>query len=168
MSGLERVGDLEIDQDLGHAHNVWRFQRVGWAVMLLMVIGGLAGAFGQGILASAEAEASGVRMRYDRLARYDAVTSVELEVQPVEFTGDEVRIWIDEGYASSNEIESVTPEPERMLTAGDTLWLVFDVGNAIGPARIKLDLRPRVAGMRTGRLGTGTGTRLEFRQFIYP
>ena len=168
MGRLQRVGDLEIDQDLGHARNAWRFQRIGWAAMLLTVLLALAGAFGDGPLSSAEAESAGLRLRYDRLARYDAVTTVELEVQRTEFTGNEARIWIDQGYATSNDIERVAPEPERMATNADTLWLVFDAGNATGPARITLDLRPRAMGLRTGRLGTGSGTGLDLRQFIYP
>lgn len=168
MSGLERVGDLEIDQNLGYARKAWRVQRAGWAGMALMVVGGLAGLFGNGPLAAAHVQARGVELEYDRLARYDASTSLEVQMAPVALVGDTARIWLDRRYMAEVEIEEIMPEPDRMATVGDTVWLEFLAGRATGPVRLKIDIRPRRAGLRTGHLGTAGGAAVEFRQFIYP
>ena len=39
----DRVGDLEIHQDLPFQRRSWTVQRVGWAIMALVVLAGLLG-----------------------------------------------------------------------------------------------------------------------------
>jgi hypothetical protein len=46
-----RIGDLEINQDLGAQQKTWTIQRIGWGGMALIVLAALGGAFGSGPLA---------------------------------------------------------------------------------------------------------------------
>jgi hypothetical protein len=46
--GTERVGDLEVNQDLDFQRHVWWFQRIGLVGMALVVVAALLGLFGGG------------------------------------------------------------------------------------------------------------------------
>lgn len=168
MDGLKRVGDLEIDQDLDHLRTTWRAQRIGWGVMLLLVIGALAGLLGHGPLAAASVVTEDVRLDYKRFVRHGAVTALRFEVAPGAFTGNEARLWLDREFVEGYEIRSVTPEPDRVSVGGDSLWFTFAVSDPSRPVRINFALQPNAMWLRTGRVGTQSGAPLHFSQFIYP
>jgi hypothetical protein len=43
VAGGQRAGNLEINQDLRFQRRMWAVQRIGWAVMALIVLVGLVG-----------------------------------------------------------------------------------------------------------------------------
>ena len=45
MAGGQRVGDPEIKQNLRFQRRMWALERIGWAVMALVVLVGLVGLF---------------------------------------------------------------------------------------------------------------------------
>jgi hypothetical protein len=45
-SGLKRIGDVEINQDLDFQRRCWTVQRIGWIVMAVLVLSALLGVFG--------------------------------------------------------------------------------------------------------------------------
>jgi hypothetical protein len=159
---------IEIDQDLDHARALWRVQRVGWIVIALIIIAGAAGAFGDGPLAHASVSSSGLVVRYDRLARHGAPTTIDVEVPPAMRRGDTLRFWIDRRYADGVKIESVTPEPARSETQSDSLWFTVMAPQSTSPARVNIVLRPQDFGSRSGRLGVHGFGSVAFRQFVYP
>ena len=165
MSDLKEVGDLQIDQDLAHARSNWRFQRVGWGVMALLAFAALAGLFGDGPLAKAQARSPGLQLDYDRFARHGAATKLELQVHP---TQAEARVWVERRFIEGHELRRITPEPDRMTTAGDSLWLTFAAVTPSRPLTITFDLQPIAMWQRHGSIGMEAGPSLEFTQFVYP
>jgi hypothetical protein len=163
-----RVGLIEVDQDLEHARWLWRVQRLGWAVMLLIVIGAALGVFGHGPLADGQARAAGLTLNYDRFARHGATSSLEAEVEPPALRGDTVSLWLTRSYLDGVELESVIPEPERMATRGDLVVFTFVTAERSGPTRITFTLRPDEYWSEHARAGIEGGESVAFRQFIYP
>ena len=165
MSDLAEVGDLQVDQDLAHARSTWRFQRFGWGLMALIALAALAGLFGDGPLAKAQASSPGLQLDYDRFARHGAATELRLQLHP---TQAEARVWVERSFIEGHEIHGITPEPDRMTTAGDSLWLTFTVATPSRPMTILFDLQPIAMWQRHGSIGTEAGPSLEFTQFVYP
>ena len=67
--GMRRVGDLEVSQDLDHEKKFWLVQRIGWALLFLLWLAGVAGLFGSGPLSGSTASAPDLRLEYDRFVR---------------------------------------------------------------------------------------------------
>lgn len=169
MGRLIRIGDLELDQDLDHARADWRIQRIGWGMMLLFVLAGLAGTFGRGPLAAARANAAGLRLDYERFARHGAETALQFDIDPDAMKNrDEVRVWLDRDFLAGNTIESIVPAPDRVSADGNAIWFTFAVADRSRPARIRFALRPDAIGRRTGRAGVLPDSPVKFRQFIFP
>lgn len=172
MSETQRVGDLEIDQDLDFQRRSWAVQRVGWLVMAAVIAAGLSGLFGPGLLNRASVVGAGgesPRLEYSRFWRSQSVMTLRVELPPA--AGDAngtVRVWLNRRYLEALRVHAVTPPPERVEAGPDRLTYVFAVPAAARPTAVTFDVEPRGFGALDGRLGVGVGPAVEFTQFIHP
>ena len=168
MGEPHRVGSIEVDQDLDHARSLWRVQRVGWVVILLIVIGATLGLFGHGPLADGQARAEGLTLDYERFARHGATSSLQAEIHPQALRGDTLTLWMTRSYLEGAELESILPEPARVVIRGDLVVFTFMKAGPSRPTRITFNLRPDKYWSAHGRAGIDAGGSVVFRQFIYP
>ena len=168
MGEPHRVGLIEVDQDLGHARSLWRVQRAGGVIMLLIVLGAILGLFGHGPLANGQVRTDGLTVDYDRFARHGATSSLRAEAAPRLLRGDTLKLWLTRKYLDGLEIESVIPEPERVETRGDLVLFTFMTADRSAPTRITFNMRPDEYWSERARAGIDGGGSVSFRQFIYP
>lgn len=171
MGKPERIGSIEIAQDMEFQRVSWRLQRVGWVVMLGITLAALIGVFGGGPLASAEAgdEKSGIRIAYQRFTRLNSRQTLDIEIAPAATQSDStVRIWLDREWIESNEITNITPEPEATELDAESIIYTFKVGRSSTPLRARFHVETRVIGSVHGRAGLVGGPSRAFRQFSYP
>lgn len=165
---FQRVGDLEIAQDLRFQRRDWIAQRVGWVVMALILLAALAGLIGRGgPLARTQARSpdGGLRVEYDRFAHYEAPTRLRLSVAGAAARGEQVRLWIERAYLTRARVQQVMPEPDAVRLAGDRVIYLFDAGAG---GDVSFELRPNSFGVLAGRAGLEGGGEVAFRQFVYP
>jgi hypothetical protein len=170
LEEARKVGALEIRQDLAFEQRNWRVQRLGWAAMALFVLAGLTGAFGRGLLASAEAASPGglLRVHYDRLARHGAPGELRLAVAPAAIDDGTVRILISRPFLEGQRIEDIQPAPASSLASGDALLYAFHVRPG-EQAHILIRVVPDSQGLRTADISlAGGGERVSIRQFVFP
>jgi hypothetical protein len=165
---LKRVGSIEIDQHLDHARAAWRVQRVGWTAMVLLMLAGLLGLFGDGPLAYAHARANGLTLEYDRFARHGATSYLAAQIAPAALRGDSAKLWLTQKYLDGIDLESVAPEPQRVEMRGDVVLFTFVATDRSRPARITFTMRPNDFWSRSASAGLDGGDSVSFRQFIYP
>lgn len=167
MASIERVGDLEIDQDMPFQERMWRAQRVGWAIMALLLVAALLGAFGTGLLSRATAESGPLQVQYDRFVRFESPAQLEVRVAPGA-AGDDVRVTLSHEYLRHLLVEHITPQPEQVLDGGGRLTYVFALAGAGEPAEITFHLRPERPGLLHAQVGLTDGQPTSFTQFVYP
>ena len=165
---MQRVGSLEIDQDLEFERRQWTVQRVGWVVFLLILIAGLLGLLGGGPLGHADASADPLTVGYERFVRKRAPTEIEVQIAPGAASGGEVGVWIERAYLEKFNIEQVIPEPAEMEAAADRIIFHFTVADAEQPSQIVFDLQPSEPGRLETRVGLVDGPEVRFSHFIYP
>ena len=159
---------LGIDQDLPFQQRAWRYQRLAWGVLTLVLIGALLGLFGQGPLADASmVDASGtVRLDYERLTRFDRLTylTVSLSGDPA---ADALEILLDTPYAEAVVLHQPMPASARMDWTAEGVQFRFP--RVLGKTMIvKLLLSVKSAGPVRGRIRVNQGDWLTFTQFVYP
>jgi hypothetical protein len=170
LASIERVGSLEIAQDLDFQRKEWRIQRISWVVMALLILAALLGLTGSGILARAtigDAE-SRLQLEYSRFDRLEAPTTLELQIAGDAVTEEQVELWVDRGYLQSVQVEQVVPEPEEVRSEGDHLTYVFGVDAPGQPVTITFDLRHTNFGPKSGQVGLGNEPALSFSQLVFP
>ena len=149
----------------------WRVQRVGWAVMGLIVVLASLGLLGSnGPFAKAEREAAdgSLEVSYLRLDRHHAPGELSVEVAPEFALEGEIRLWIEQDFADRLEFTSIVPEPERVEIQADQIVYVFAVGDQSGPLPITYFYEHNGYWREGGRLGLVNGEAIELSQFVFP
>lgn len=171
MGKLKKVGSIEIDEDMDFQRASWKVQRAGWVLMLLFIITGLLGLFGNGPISSARAgdEGSTLLVEYDRFLRVHAPTAAMFRIgNDAALPDSTVRLWVDRSWVSAFELRAITPEPDRAETAGTRLVYVFRVVPPASQLRITMDLEARKTGRINGAVGLTNGPAISISQFAYP
>jgi hypothetical protein len=165
---MPRVGDLEIQQDLEHERREWMVQKIGWTILSLLWLAGLAGLFGSGPLSEATASGPGLRLEYDRFARYTAPVDLRLHLGPPVTAHPKIRLWVDRQYMQDMEVESVLPEPESVETGPDRIVFIIPLAEVGPPTAVTLRLQTQRIGLLEGQVGVEEGGSLHFQQIVYP
>jgi len=153
---------IEINEDLLFQRRSWKVQRAAWAVMALLIAGGILGLFGSGPLSRARAGASGQPpvLEYSRFARFQASTILRVQVQQ--------GFWIAAEYLERMQIESITPEPATTEAATDRVSYTFSRLEPSQPITVTFRIKPQHIGVLRGRIGSSESQTIRFSQFVYP
>ena len=171
MDTKDAPAGFEVDQDLAFQRRQWRAERVGWAVMALVILAALAGLLGPGPLNEATAGEPGdpVSVEYQRFPRHAAPEMlVKVNLGPDATRDREVRLWVDRTYVDHFRIERIEPEPERVEAGADRLTYVFRVSEPGRPTAVQFHMEPDGYGRQHARLGLDGGPEVAFTQFVYP
>jgi hypothetical protein len=170
---IVRVGDLEIDQDLGYQRRSWRVQRIGWVAMFAVVAAALAGVLGSGPLSRSTATAAaGLDVEYQRFARYQDPVKLTLRLHPGVTGAERVRVSINREFLDHSRIEGILPQPEAQEAGDDRVVFVFRMAAPGTPMTISYIMSPERVGpldavVRVGTGGAGSPA-VRFRQWTYP
>ena len=168
---IQRVGEIELDENAEFQKREWLVQRVGWAVMGLIVLAALLGLFGRGPLARAVVGGEGdpLRVEYDRFTRHASPTTLKIRLTPgVADEDGTIRLWLDREYMQAVQVEEISPEPESMEAGEDGIVYVFRVADAERSTRVTFRIQPSGYGLLSGGVGLVGQFRLRFRQFVFP
>ncbi len=166
---MERIGDIELSQDLDYQRRSWIAQRVGWIFFGLLMVAAFAGFLGAGPFSAATAgEGTPLQVQYGRFVRHRAPVEMKIAVQPGAVQGEEARISVNREYLEQVEIQNVVPEPDSVETAGDRLTYVFKVANAGEVNKLTFNFMPITIGQHEVRVGLEGGPEHTFKQMIYP
>jgi hypothetical protein len=160
--------ELDIDQDLEFQRRDWTFERVGWIVMLLLLVAALVGLLGQGPLSKSERASpdNSLRVEYDRFERHGASAELTLFVRRDSAAGPAVSVWVKDDFLRGIQLDQIAPEPVRQVSVGDRT--LFDIAVAGDSARLTLAFRPKKWGARRIELGIMGREPLTLSQFVYP
>lgn len=159
--------DLEEGQTMRRA---WRFERVGWSAIALLLAAGLAGLFGDGMLAAATvaSEDGSTVAQFERIVRHGAPTQIQLELAPSSAGTDTlVVLSLDDRYLDAVDVSRITPEPIRVIAlAGGVAYHLLRAHPA-ERMTITLAVQPGAPGVQRAGVGTSHGTLL-LRQIVLP
>lgn len=164
----EPAGSLEISQDLAFQQREWRVQRLLWAVLALLLGLGLVGVFGSGPVAHATAEAPGLAVAYERIARKRAPHELRFVVDPSALPAGGMALWIDAALLDKLDIQRITPEPDAERAGPDRVVFAIDVADAAGPVEVVIDVEPSEPGGFAGRAGIVDGPEVGMSGFVLP
>jgi hypothetical protein len=148
------MSSLDCNEDLGFQRRFWRIQRAAWGLGALALLAAAFGVMGNGgVFARATVELSpGVTLRYDRFARQEAPTRLELLSTPSD--GFFLEIRLSHEYPEHVRIIRVQPEAEFVSSDGRG-WTFRFRGT---PRVVKIDGVPEGPGIVRGRVDiTGAG-----------
>jgi len=162
-----RSRDFPVKEDMAYQVRVWRFERWGWYLLLLVILLALLGLFSRGPLSSRQVDGGDgkVSVKYEMFHRNGSSNPMTVTVQGVPDATVELDLQGDlmEGFS----IEILQPQPVRANSAGRGLkfWLQTD---AQGRASIYLTLRGDGLGRFSTTLSSPGSATVNITQFIFP
>lgn len=159
-----RVSTLELHGDLAFQRREWQAQRVGQALLALVVALGVVGVFGEGLLAPVRAiSPDGVlSVTYDRFARRGARTRLRIDLAAPAEGPHSVRI--SRGYIEAVEVRQITPAPGEVALTPEGTELVFELE---GAGAVELDIWPSRAGRLDCDLVLDDRVRVSLWQWVW-
>ncbi|MBF8781909.1 hypothetical protein [Pseudomonas fulva] len=160
-------GRYPIEEDLDRQRRVWRFERIGWYVLLLIVLVSLAGLFGNGPLSQRSVTSSDgrIQVEYARFVRNGASQQLSIRVQGK--PDAEVKLLLDGSMFRALPVETLQPQPLQSVSQGRALLLHLGT-DAEGIATLYLGLRNDGVGPFDGKARVGPDSVVNFSTFIYP
>jgi hypothetical protein len=169
MTRQEPTSVHDVVNDHEHQRREWRFERVGWAFMALLLLAALAGTLGPGPLSksSAGSPESGLRVEYERFGRHAARARLRIRIDADD---DTIRIWLGRDFIDRVEIQHVDPEPVEVEAASDRQIFSFARTSGGGALQVNVHFEPRRIGPASLQLGLEDEreTALQLRMFVYP
>src|SRR4051794_8082919 len=119
MSETEQVGGLGIEEDQIYQRRSWLIERIGWVIIALILLAGMAGFMGQGLFNNVTiSDSSGVlKLEYSHFMRKHNPDTLRFEIAASAIGQDQkARIWLNQDYLKGLQLDQVTPEPESVET----------------------------------------------------
>ncbi|MGE0405495.1 MAG: hypothetical protein AB7O65_04275 [Candidatus Korobacteraceae bacterium] len=165
---MTRIGELELSQDLNFQHRYWRFQRIGWATLAVILAAAGAGLFGTGPISHAVATSQGVKVEYSRFARRDALTRFTVRVPASKVPGNMLRIGIDSPLLKQGTIQRIEPAPERSANGRNHASFTFSLDAQSSEAAVTFEVKPQKIGRQPLNVTVERYSTIELWQFVYP
>ncbi|CAN1600801.1 hypothetical protein [Pseudomonas mediterranea] len=161
-----RSREFPVREDMAYQLKVWRFERVGWYGLVLLVILTLLGLFSRGPLSSREVQSPDGRLgiKYELFHRNGSTNAMILHLKGPPDAVLEVELggnWL-EGF----DVQALQPQPARSASVGQGMkvWVQAD---AEGTASLYLSLVSTGLGTYHSRVAM-PGSAVSFDQFIFP
>jgi len=169
MSKTQRVGSLEIGEDMTFQKVEWVLERAGWALMLAAVAAMFLGLFGKDpkSLRTAGRESDALWARYDRRPRWQTRTPLEIHALP-SAADKKARLSLNDDYLKRMMVRQITPAPESIEAAAGKTTFVFSGAERGEPLVVRFHLEPEKPGPAKARLGLGEEHTVAFTQTVFP
>jgi hypothetical protein len=152
---------LQLKDEIDLHRKGWIAQRIGWAVLLLLVIAAAAGVFGTGWLSSRHISREGTQVTFERLARFEAPMKLIIHAQK---TDGNVEIRFPLAYLEEIEVDRIVPEPAEQQTGKGYMTFTF---KADPSSAVIFYLVPESAGSIRTEMAVNN-TVFHIAHFIYP
>jgi hypothetical protein len=170
MDTVTRTDDIELGCDLTFERRWWRVQRIVWVILTLLILGGVVGIFGHGPLSEAMANPSGSGMQiyYDRLARRETPTQLQLRLEKAVIASGEVHIRLNRALLDCIQLKQIIPEPLATQPLADGARFIFRTDPTHDSALIVFLSSPTKPGFVESEVTVEGGEPVRFHQFVYP
>ena len=151
---------LEIDEELKLHEKGWAIQRVGQIIVVLVIIAGALGMFGEGVISSTTPRSGVVNVEYERFFRYQ--TEMKILVKSGEHIST---ISFPQRYLEKFKLIRFMPEPDANNTAGEeTIYHFLPGQNHI----VSIYLETQSYGNISGLMTINGKDPFQLQHFIYP
>lgn len=156
-----------VTENMALQRKIWRFERVGWYVLIVVIGLTLAGLFSKGPISTRQViSADGqLKIEYQRFLRNGSSDALVIHLQGK--AREPLEIEVSGELLQGFEVEMLQPQPLKASTSGEgmRLWVLSDSN---GLAVLHLTLRSDGVGSFDSQVSTPGGAPLRFTQFIYP
>jgi len=156
-----------VDEDIALQRSIWRFERVGWYFLVVVVLVTLCGLFSHGLLSSTTVTSAqkDLTVEYERFHRSGSVNPMIIRSRGA--PGKSHTIILGTAMMERFSIDSQQPQPVSSSGTGQGLRLTL-TGDDHGESTLYLAWRSDGLGLVKSGIRVEGGGQVSVNQFIYP
>jgi hypothetical protein len=161
-----RSRDYPVDDNIAFQRKLWKLERVGWLLLLGLMVFALLGLFSRGPLSTQQRMTAdeALQLHYQRFQRQDASDTLRVTLRGA--PGETQHLLLEAPFFDTHNIETIQPQPLAAASEYGGLKLTVRL-DPEGQASVHFGLRPQRIGPVHHRVRVGN-QQLTFWQFIYP
>lgn len=159
---VERVKHpLELDEDIVMHEKGWVVQRIGWALMMLTILAGALGLFGEGVISKQQPKLGELRAEYDKFFRYETEMKIVIESP----ASDISTISLPQAYLKKFRMVRFVPDPlDNITNSEDVVFNFQGTQNHI----VTIYMVPKSYGTINANMRVNSLDPIQLSHFIYP
>lgn len=167
---MERVGDLEINEDMEFQEREWRWGRLGRALLVVIVLVSGVGLFGHGPISwtTAAADDGSLEVSFERFGRRGGSQKLGLTAPASAAQSGQWQVDLSHDFVGSVSIDSITPQPDSVEAVAGGLRYTFTQADPTAALEASLSLTPDTLWSASGTVGLVGGDAVAVRQFFFP
>jgi type II secretory pathway pseudopilin PulG len=154
-----------IREDMRFQRRSWIVERAGWALLVVIALIGLSGAFGIGPLSWQTAKGGSLSVEYERFQRITRLARFTFNARGQ--SGPELQLHLSDGFQKNFEVSNIQPQPARSTTGPEGIDLSFAT-NGADAGRIVIWAHSRHYGVSDITAQLGGEPPVSFWVFVYP
>ncbi|MGB7802304.1 hypothetical protein [Buttiauxella sp.] len=146
----------------------FQLRRVGFIVLLLIVVAALVGLFSRGYLSEATrtTDDRSLTLHYEKFNRL--MSDMDMKIISVLPEGKRNRIVLGGDFMEGFRIDTLQPQPDKMYSLNGEVILEYPPSAAGEKQTLWLSLTPMKFGSINSTIAIDNGPQITFQQFIYP
>jgi len=166
---IPRVDDaIAVGEDLDFQRNWWRFEKIAWILLALVLVADALGAFGRGWLARATCSTKDgvMQVDYERVERAGTPSKMTLKFGAPALQESKIRLQVSESLVETLGTQRVIPQPE--VSAVGPAGVTYTFAATGQPATVAFALEPSFPGVHDVALTVAGEEPLRFRILVLP
>jgi hypothetical protein len=141
-------------------------QRIGYFLMLFMLILGFFGFFGEGVFKKISGD--NLNIKYDKTIRRQSSNILELNIKNISNSLTTVPILFSIDYLKKFYIKQIMPTPLNSRFENGKIIYEFLHSKNSPEMKVVFLVEPQKSGIGLGKISDMNGNEVNFEQFIYP
>lgn len=156
-----------LQEDMQVQRRAWRFERIGWGMLYLLIILTLLGLFSKGVLSKTRAQndSGSVVVEYQRFERNGTVSNLTLRVKAGK--DGTASVGLDGDFFDKFTIQMIQPQPTASRNQGAGVGWIFQPDEK-GWVTVHLSMHAEGVGLVRSTVFSADSSEVRLTQFIYP
>lgn len=143
------AGEVAVGEDLEFQRKWWRFERLIWSFLLLVLLADVLGLFGRGWLAKAEQRTpdGALTLHYERIERASTPSVMTLEFGNAAVHQGRVQLYVSDSIVKPLGAQRISPQPQTSTIGDGGITYTFPASAA--PMTVQIELMPSFPGIHS-------------------
>lgn len=166
---VPKVGEeVAVGENLDFQRKWWRFEKIAWTVLVLILIVDLLGGFGRGWLAKAKKATAdqALTLEYERIERANTPSIMTFHFDSSAIHRNQILLFVSDSLVKPLGAQRIAPQPALSKIGADGITYTFAASTA--PASVQIELTPSFPGMHTFRVQVEGSSPIDGNIFVMP